>query len=38
MARVRALVNNVPVKAASTSITREGERATDQSKVLIYVD
>ena len=34
MARVRALVNNVPVKAASTSITREGERATDQSKVF----
>ena len=34
MARVRALVNNIQVKASETSVTREGERATDQSKIL----
>jgi hypothetical protein len=34
MTRVRALVNNAPVKVATTRVTREGERATDQSKVF----
>ena len=34
MARVRALVNNTSVKVSETSVTREGERAIDQSKVL----
>jgi len=34
MARVKALVNNASVKVSETCITREGERATDQSKLI----
>jgi hypothetical protein len=34
VARVRVLVNNTPVNVSETSVTREGERAIDQSKIL----
>jgi hypothetical protein len=34
MTRVKVLVNNSTVKAKQTEVTREGERATDQSKVF----
>ena len=35
MARVKALVNNTPVKILESHVTREGERAIDQSKVVL---
>jgi hypothetical protein len=34
MARVKVLVNNTSVKVKQTEVTREGERATDQSKLF----
>jgi hypothetical protein len=34
MARVKVLVNNTAVKVVNTEVTREGERATDQSKLI----
>lgn len=34
MTRVKVLVNNSTVKAKQTEVTREGERATDQSKIF----
>lgn len=35
MARVKALVNNTPVKLLESHVTREGERAIDQTKVIL---
>ena len=35
MARVKALVNNTPVKLLESHVTREGERAIDQSKIVL---
>ena len=34
MSRVKVLVNNTSVKVKGTEVTREGERATDQSKLF----
>lgn len=35
MARVKALVNNTPVKLLESHVTREGERAIDQTKIVL---
>ena len=35
MARVKLLVDNSPVKLLESHVTREGERAIDQSKVIL---
>lgn len=35
MARVKALVNNTPIKLLESEVTREGERAIDQTKIVI---
>ena len=35
MARVKALVNNTPIKLAESEVTREGERAIDQTKIIV---